>query len=553
MSSFRNLRYIPVGIVLLGIARQSVAQVAATQSVPQAAAYVPVITVSGDSADRLRMAQLEGNAPLKGMLLRSTSSLSDPTLWGYGRRGVTAVLPEITTAINSELPFGQNDGALWAGKGYNVRVLGGLAVDFGPLRLVAIPELVSSTNYSNTVDVTDLRFSRPLPSTRSPFSSPFNVVPYSIDLPYRFGDQKINKVYPGQSSLTLSFGPMQAGGSTENEWWGPALRNPLLLGDNAAGFPHAFLRTGRPLTSPIGVFEGRWVVGALKESDHFDNDESNDIRSLSAFALTWKQRPSAGFSIGIMRSVYAPADGYGSAFGKAFDFLRSTGRPNALPVTDSTMAPGPDQITSLFAHWALPRYGLETYVEWARTELPSLRQFLLYPQHTRGYTGGAQWVKRTGESSRFRFQGELTNVEQSSTYRFGPIGSFYTSRAVAQGYTNEGQMLATGIGPGSSGQWLAFDWFFSGLQAGANFSRTRFNNDAFFLKSDPSRCFHDVTVAPGIRAGWTNKLFRLRADYTKVTRYNAFWQRENGCGGDDTAIGDRSSHNFLLTLSTLGW
>lgn len=553
MSSFRNLRYIPVGIVLLGVAGPLPAQLATSPTVPPPAAYAPVITVSGDSVDRLRMAQLEGRAPLKGMLLRSTSSLSDPVLWGYGARGVTAILPQVTSAINSELPFGQNDGAMWAGKGYNLRVLGGLAVDIGPLRLVAIPELVSSTNYSNTVDVTDLRFSRPLPSHRSPFSSPFNVVPYSIDLPYRFGDKTISKIYPGQSSLTLSFGPMQLGGSTENEWWGPAQRNPLLLSDNAAGFPHAFLRTGRPLVSPVGVFDGRWIVGALKESDFFDNDESNDIRSLSAFALTWKQRPSAGFSIGLMRSVYAPADGYGSSFGKAFDFLRSTDRPNALPVTDSTMTPGPDQITSLFAHWALPRYGLETYVEWARTELTSLRQFILTPHHTRGYTGGAQWVKRTGENSRFRFQGELTNVEQSSTYRFGPIGSFYTSRAVKQGYTNEGQMLAAGIGPGSSGEWLAFDWFVGGLQAGANFSRTRFNNDAFFLKTNPHRCFHDVTVAPGLRGGWTNRLFRLRADYSKVTRYNTFWQRVRGCGSDDTAIGDRSSHSFVLTLSALGW
>ncbi|HEX2723820.1 MAG TPA: hypothetical protein VHM24_12965, partial [Gemmatimonadaceae bacterium] len=458
-----------------------------------------------------------------------------------------------TTVINSELPFGQNDGALWAGKGYNVRLLGGVAMDFGPLRIVAIPELVSSTNYSNTVDVTDLRFSRPLPATRSPFSSPFNVVPYSIDLPYRFGSASIQKIYPGQSSITASLGPIQVGGSTENEWWGPAFRNPLILSDNAAGFPHAFLRTGRPLAGPVGVFEARWIVGALEESEFFDDNVTNDVRSLSAFAVTWKQKPSAGLSLGLMRSVYAPVDGYGGVAGGAFDFLKNTGRPNALPITDSTMTPGPDQITSVFVHWALPRYGLETYVEWGRTEFPSLRGLLLTPNHTRGYTSGVQWVRATGDNSRFRRQGEITNVEQSSTYRFGPTGSFYTSRAVTQGYTNEGQMLATGIGPGSSGEWLAADWYTGGLQVGANFGRTRFNNDAFFLKANPHRCFHDVTVYPGVRAGWTNRFFRLRADYSKVTRYNTFWQRVRGCGTDVTAIGDRSSHNFSITLSTLGW
>lgn len=553
MSSFRNLRYIPVGIILLATARQLVAQ-AAVSEVYRTPALEPVVTVSGDSVDRLRMAQLEGRSPLGGLLLRSTSSLTDPARSGYSSRAFTVVLPQVTTVTNSELAFGQNDGAMWAGKGYNVRALGGMTLTFGPVRLVAIPEIVSSTNYSNTLDVTDLRFARPLPPDRSTFSSPFNVVPFSIDLPYRFGDKSFTRIYPGQSSATVSFGSMQIGAGTENEWWGPAIRNPLLLGDNAAGFPHAFVRTGRPLVSPVGQFEGRWIVGGLKESDYFDVDKTNDVRSLSAVAFTWKRRPTSGLTLGLMRSVYAPVDGYSDVAGSAFDFLKGTGRPNALPASDSTMTPGPDQITSFFAHWALPRYGLESYVEWARTEMPpSLRQFILTPNHTRGYTGGLQWARRLGENSHFRFQGEVTNVEQSSTYRFGPIGSFYTSRAVVQGYINEGQMLATSVGPGSSGEWLAADWFLGGLQVGANYGRTRFNNDAFFLKSNPHRCFHDVTVYPGMRAGWTNRFFRLRADYSKIVRYNTFWQRVRGCGSDDTAIGDRSSHNFTVTVSTLGW
>jgi hypothetical protein len=147
----------------------------------------------------------------------------------------------------------------------------------------------------------------------------------------------------------------------------------------------------------------------------------------------------------------------------------------------------------------------------------------------------------------------MTNVEQSSTYRFGPIGSFYTSRAVVQGYTNEGQMLATGIGPGSSGEWVAADWFLGDVNFGAHFGRTRFNNDAFFLKTNPHRCFHDVTLYPGVEGGWTNRFFRISAEYSKLTRYNAFWQRVRGCGNDETAIGDRSSQHFSITLSTLAW
>lgn len=510
-----------------------------------------VITVSGDSVDHLRMAQLSGRAPLGGLLLRSTSSLMRTPASGF-----SIVLPQVTTVTNSELPFGQNDGALWAGKGYNVRALAGFAAAFGPVRLIVIPEVVNSTNYSGTIDVTDLRFSRPLPPNRNPFSSPFNVVPYSIDLPYRMGDESIQKIHPGQSSITVTGGAAQVGFGTENEWWGPAQRNPLILSDNAPGFAHAFVRTARPMSTPIGMLEGRWVVGGLKESSYFNTNPDDDVRSISALSLVWKQRPRSGLSLGLQRSVFAPVDGYGGIPANAFDFITGVGHPNALPATDSTQTPGPDQVFSVFAHWALPRYGLETYIEWGRSDFPSsIREMLTEPNHSRGYTTGLQWVgTRSDMSPRMRLQAEFTNVEQSSSYRFRPNGSFYTSRAVVHGYTNQGQMLGAGIGPGSSGQFMAADYFSQGgFQLGATFGRTRFNNDAFFLKSNPHRCFHDVTIYPGLRTGLGTRFFRLRADYSKLTRYNAFWQRVTGCGSDETAIGDRSSHHFSITLSTLGW
>ncbi len=519
----------------------------------RAPSAIGMVTVSGDSLDRLRMSQLTGQTPMGGLLLRSTSSLLDHGAGGRFR-GVSVILPHLTTVTNSELPFGQNDGALWAGKGYNFRAMAGVKASFGPVQVIAIPEFVSSTNYSMSIDPTDLRFARPLPASRSPFASPFNVVPYSIDLPYRPGADAVRRIYPGQSSVSVSFGRLQAGAGTENEWWGPATRNPIILSDNAPGFPHAFLRTSSPLSAPFGQIEGRWIVGGLEESDFFNTDVTDDVRSLSAIALTWKRKPTSGFTIGLMRSVFAPVDGYSGVPANSLDFITGTGRPNALAATDSTFTPGHDQIFSLFGHWMLPQYGLESYIEWARAEFPqSFGDFFLTPNHTRGYTAGLQWVRQTAAESRLRLLAEFTNVEQSSTYRFGPIGSFYTSRAVIQGYTNEGQMLGTGIGPGSSGQWFAADYVGRSTLLGVTFGRTRFNNDAFFLKTNPHRCFHDVTVYPGARAGLTTRFFRLRADYSRLTRYNAYFQRVRGCEDDDTAIGDRASHHFSVTLSTLGW
>ena len=484
-------------------------------------------------------------------LLRSTSSLTDPLLRGAASRPFTLFLPSAHVVTNSELPFGQNDGALWAGRGSNLRLLGGFGITAGPLRLVVIPEITRSANRELSIDPTNPSFAPPLPEARSSFSSPFNVHPYSIDMPWRMGTGSFTEFHPGQSSLTLSVSSVEAGAATENEWWGPAIRNPLVMSDNAPGFPHLFLRTRGPVNTPLGRIDARWIVGGLEESDWFDNDETNDIRSISAVALTWKLRESSPFSFGFTRAVFASADGYSGAMSSLFDVFRNTGHPNARAASDPSTTPGPDQILSLFAHAGVPSYGLETYIEWARADFPvSLRDFLEEPIHSRGYTAGVQWVTPLSARARFRAQGEVTSVEQSTTYRFRQQGSFYTSRAVVQGYTNRGQMLGSGLGPGSSGAWLAGDVISGGFHGGLTWSRVRFNNDAFFLLPYASRCGHDVTVAPGGRAGFASSRFRIDAALSFASRYNTFFQNKASCeaGGSGS---DRSNTHFVLTVAAL--
>ncbi|MEJ7759186.1 MAG: hypothetical protein WKF55_06290 [Gemmatimonadaceae bacterium] len=539
-----------LNVLLIGAPERSGAQAA-----PEPIALTQgVITVSGDSVDRLRLAQLEGRAPLGGLMLRSTSSLMDARPAGTAARAFTIVFPQFTFIANSELPFGQNDGSLWAGKGANARILGGFTATLGPIRVVAIPEFAYSANNRLSINPIDERFAQPLPAGRSRFSSPFNIYPYSADMPYRFGDKSMSKISGGQSSVTFSAGPIQAGAATENEWWGPAIRNPIVMSDNAPGFPHAFLRTGRPVETFLGLLEGRWIVGGLKESDFFNDDITDDVRSLSALAVTWRRNAASGLTLGATRSVFAPANGYSEVPASAFDVLRNTGHPNARAIDDSATVTGPDQILSVFARWALPRFGLESYVEWGRAELPiSPRDFFEQPNHTRGYSAGLQWVRPLGtEGSRLRIQGELTNVEQSTSYRFRPGGSFYTSRAVAQGYTNEGQLLGAGLGPGSSGQWVAGDYYNGPWQFGLNIGRIRFNNDAFFRQTYAHRCGHDVTVYPGLRASYSSSYFRFSADYASASRYNSFFQNKLSCEGGGEGS-DRSNRYLAVTLTTFGF
>src|SRR5207245_1733557 len=175
------------------------------------------------------------------------------------------------------------------------------------------------------------------------FSAPWPTRPESIDLPVRFGSNAFSRWDYGQSTLDADLGRVTLGFSTENEWWGPGIRNAIVMSTNAAGIPRLFVRTTRPVVTRIGTFEARLFAGAL------------------------------------------PA-------------------------------------------------GVEVYAEWGRNELPtSLRDFLTAPNHTQGYTLGLQWAQSTGTGSVARIQLEATYLEKSATLRDRPVGTWYTSRAVAQG------------------------------------------------------------------------------------------------------------------------
>jgi hypothetical protein len=485
--------------------------------------------------DLLRIAQLADTArSTAGFLLRSASSMT-PRLSadGAGRFRFGLVPPDVRAIVNSALPHSLNDGAMWAGLGFSARVLAGVRAEWGRVRVVLAPELIQTGNGTSQ----DLKAARlpPMPPNRSPYANPWHVIPNSIDLPLRMGDSEPSRLDPGQTSLVVAAGRAELGAATENEWWGPGARNALILSNNAPGFPHLFVRTAAPLATRIGDFEGRWLVGGLSESPFFDADSRNDLRSISLLGLTWRPRWERNLTLGAARAVFAPARGWGTVLGDFAQVFADVGRPNAFQVTDSTQRPGRDQLFSLFFRWAFPEDGFEAYGEWGRAEQPvSFRDLLLQPDHSQAYTLGLQWLgpeiaPRPRLRGRVRVQGEASFLQQSATYRFRPIGTWYTSRSVIQGYTNRGQLLGAAIGPGSSSQYVSVGYEATRWRVGLSVERIRWDEDAHTLQPDElvaNWCTHDVSflhggsasvrtpagmVSIGVTTGW--RINTLYTDY----------------------------------------
>ncbi len=492
--------------------------------------------LSGEVEDRIRLRQILGREGTAGFLLRTPSSLAmraSPDSASAARVVRWRLLaPVLSTSWNSDLPSSFNDGALWAGRGLNVRALAGVRIEAGRISLVLAPELLYAANR----DLQTIPYPPRARPARNAWATPFHPLPESLDLPQRFGDEPLGSVVTGQSSLTVSAGAVAFGVATENAWWGPAIRNGLLLSSHAAGVPHLFVKTGRPLRTKAGSFEGRWMLGHLEESDYFDGDPANDRRTLSGLGVTFQPAFADGLTLGVARMVYAPLDDGATGLGAAFDFARSVGRPNQEPWPDTPDAwgveeplpepdPGPDQVTSLFARWVLPDAGLEVYGEWARFEQPASFQDLLeFPQHARGHTLGLQWVDARGGGAHLRIQAELTNLEPDGSWRQRGATSTYTSRVVPQGYTHLGQVLGAAIGPGASSQWLAADRLGGGWRAGAFAARVRWDAAAHFTKAVVFPRREDISVFWGLRGGVDLWGWALAAEVATGVRLNYLFQ-----------------------------
>jgi hypothetical protein len=523
-------------------AAQAPASPAGTQRV------VALPTLGTPSEDRVRLGQLMGDSVPDDFLIRSPSVLLAEAASGAETPRWWMVTPELLVDWNSRIPYSQNDGALWAGRGTSARVMVGAGARLGQATLVLAPQFAYAQNQEFPL--------LPEPQTRhspahSNFLPPWYTVGATADLPVRFGDRPYVLVDPGESSLTLKLGSAALGGSTESQWWGPGVRNALVLSNNAAGIPHLFLRTSRPLRTRVGRFEAKWIVGGLTESIFFDTISTNSLRSLSALSVTYQPPALENLTFGAARAVYRGAATRGAILANAADVFTSwEHRPTE---TDTTWAPEAEQIVSLFGRWVFPESGFETYVEWARHELPvSLRDLFIDPNHTQGYTLGFAWA-HPDRFGTLRVSGESTFLEYSPTFRHRPADPYYTSRKVPQGYTQRGQAIGAAIGPGSSSLWLAIDHFGRRFQGGLFLSRIRWQAGELQQSISSNvfrtfRSFHswDASLIGGARAGVLVAGMHVQAEAGLEQRYNFLFQNPDLGYGPSGAVDVR---NVQLRLS----
>lgn len=524
-----------------------------SQSGVERAPSTPLTWFAESADDRWRLGRLVSGDTVYSILRGASSRLPQFGAGGQDRVYWSMIEPELFTVYNSTLPSTRNFGGLWGGRGASTRLMGGVRLDVRRFRLIVAPQLLHSQNRSWLI--LQPPFFMPPIIDFSPFANPWNIStwansPYSIDQPVRFGDASRTIADAGATGIWYIGPRVEIGVTNEHEWWGPGIRNALVLSNNARGFTHSIIRTREPWRTRLGHFEGRWLVGSLRESPFFDGDVTNDRNTITALALAWRPLAAPDLHVGLARAVYAPIGVSSNPLLRPFDVFRGFGQPNARVQSDTEYRPGRDQLTSLFFRWGAPLDSFALHAEVGRAEWPvTLRDLLLEPNHSLGYTIGAEQARGVGNGV-LRLQLEVTQLEQGSTKFHRPSPSWYTSRAVRQGYTHDGLVLGAANGPGSSSQWLAADFYGRRWAYGAFISRLRANTDALFaipLPDAKGYCEFDITWAPGARMnGYVDRVGAVSASLAYQYRYNVLMQNSSGCPLSNSA---RDARNLSLTFA----
>jgi hypothetical protein len=450
-----------------------------------------------------------------------------------GKLRATLLPLSIQTQFNSDHPYGWNDGAMIPAKGLQTLTSAGIFMQYGPLTVQFRPELVVAANSNfdtfnkNQYDVIFARY--------------YDIY-NNIDLPVRFGTDSYNKLYWGQSSIRLNFKSLSFGLSTENLWWGPGIRNSLLMSNTAPGFAHLTLNTLRPLQTPIGSFEGQIIAGKLVNSgypplepDHyyFGTDlyvpKPDNWRYLAGIIVTWQPKWVPGLFLGFDQASQTYSNNLSSIkdYLPLFSSVKQTSDPNA-PISKQ------DQISSVFMRWLWTQEHAEIYFEWGHYNTTGdMLQSLLSPNDSRAYIFGLRKLLPFNKSrdENIMIGIEVTQLQENSISKIESGTEWYVSNNIRQGYTNRGEELGAGIGPGGNLQSLDVSWVKGLKKLGLQLERYVHNNDFYYYAFYDSQNYsqHWVDLSIGANGEWNYKNFIFNAKIQGIQSLDYQWAvKQNG-------------------------
>ena len=429
--------------------------------------------------------------------------------------GITLLNPFVNISYNSQYPRSYNDGAVWKGRGTTVETHFGLQLKKGSLSVTLFPVAYFSQN--QPFGLVEQRIA-------SIDQNGYQLaIDGGIDWVQRYGEGSFFALHPGQSEIRLDLGKFTTAISTQNYSWGPSRFNPILMSRQAGGFPH--IRLGfKPFDLNLGRFnagkiEYNMIYGFLKESDYYDAIDNNNRRYFNSFSLSYQPSFLKGFKVGVNKVLYKQSD-----FFEFTDLISPFYIIDDGVVDEVTLSVNDtfDQLASFTFEWELKEANFRSYVEYAVNDFSGI--IYIEPEHSRGLTIGFEKVIELKNDRSIRILYEHSNLTRSSSFLYRPEPPFYVHGINRQGYTNNGQILGAGIGPGANSDNLLVELLKSDVSFGVLFQRIESNKDYFIVNvRDKER--HDQEYTCNLYYQKRLDNFALIGSFSFSYNFNRYYQQ----------------------------
>jgi hypothetical protein len=379
--------------------------------------------------------------------------------------------PELFMSGNTAAPYGQNDGALWQGRGFNASFTGGVRFEGYGVEATFKPQLAFSQNAAFDM----------MPPSEEMVDTTVDKAVYryfwgTVDAPQRFGDKPFFVYDWGDSEIRYTWKTFTVGFGTQAIWLGPAQINPILHSNNAPTYPKIDIGLRRQsVTIPwlnwnVGDVEARLWVGKLTESAYFDDDSTNDHTMFHGLSFAYTPPFLYNLTLLANRVCLVPWAW------ENFKYI--------LPSDNNTIE---DQKASFGASWVFPQVGFEVYGELGIDDYVTNGIFgwIRHPFHSTVYTAGLK--KQIKLSSGKQRYGELifeSNwMEMTQDFQLQWNYDFYFHGLIRQGYTNKGEWLGNGNSHGGNSQYIRFNVYYLKGKSGLFISRNNPDNNFIFKEA----------------------------------------------------------------------
>lgn len=358
-----------------------------------------------------------------------------------------------------------------------------------------------------------------------------------IDNPEKFGNDPLSKIFLSNTSLSYNKVGLKLELSNKNMWWGPGYYQTLLMTNNAEGFINLNFSSAKPISFNFGNVEWQFASGLLKNSriepiesrrvfkgEFLYNPKPNSRRIFTGGAVSLEPKITPGLFLGFIKASYS----YLKNSKSLLDYTSLFGTLGTK-VTTAEKNEQKRMMGSVFLKYMMKKDNAEIYAEYGRNDKTLNPLFFLEKEPIpSGLIIGMKKIFPLKNDEFIDFGMEYTNLSLKDIYQIKDIKSWYIDDSVRHGYTNNGKIIGSGLGPGGESQLIEI-----GLNKGINrigiqFERRVHNNDFYYYSFERIRDFRrhwvDLITNFEVDLQYKNFLFGGKFTIARTLNYQWFYQ-----------------------------